>query len=214
MVEDGKKIGNGEGSRATIVLNASEFLAVGQNLLDQEPFNLAINRIAQGKGVDPALLRGILLLEAEAPETWLGQRIGENARLYYFTERLARFRGIPITEIRPKRKTLVEAYRELVTSLRLYPRWKEYVEEQFDPSFYDYTGDWNKRHRVQPELDVSRSYASWLDITLRAEKSGRTWGIQEVFPQDFKHETPPLRPEKAPALRRWVILAASEIGSK
>ncbi len=206
MAEGGKTPEDQERPVERIVIDAPEFLAPGQNFLDQDPFREIVRKAVESGEIDLELLRRITLSAAQRIDRDLFDAIANRRRRFGYPGKRWSSEG---------RRQLYHLLKSVRQELDQYPDWYEYIRLQCIDSLYAPDGDWRPQPQWKnPEREVPRSYASWIARRQQLEHDTRILGIEEIFPQDLGEGTPPLRPEKGPGYRRWVIMRASEIGPK
>lgn len=177
-----------------IEIEGPEQLEVGQNFLDQPPFDQALSDEAQKSGISLEELRAEFLDRVKTGRTNLDAL---RARSY---------------KMGPK----FRAFINVLDALKDYPYIEGYVQSRFNIGLYANDGSWYMRGSGTPSADsMPDSYAKWLPEKIAREKrlgNQVLLGIDQVFPQDFGLSKTGL-PEGGSGRirRRFIILRAAEL---
>lgn len=189
---------NEENRPQFVEIETTEELSEGQNFYDQEPFSSAIAQTVTESETDPSRLRKILTVfcgkqfsdtedlpkDAKVLDILTNPKYNpEYAKLYskYFEPGQS------------------EKYRKAMAILghllAPYPNWYQYVRT-IERAYYNQDGSMRE---TLPHYIPQKSYAKWLSQKPKTIGPGVTFGIEEVFPQDFAKESPAVSPNPATA---------------
>ncbi|KKS83407.1 MAG: hypothetical protein UV59_C0040G0004 [Candidatus Gottesmanbacteria bacterium GW2011_GWA1_43_11] len=179
-----------------VEIEATDGLVEGQNFYDQEPFSTVIAQTAAETQTDPVRLRKIL-------STFCLRYFKDPADIpsdNKVTDILTSPKYNPGFEqsysasFEPGQK---EKYQKAVASIgRLlapYPSWYAYVRTM-ERAYYNRDGSYKEN---APRFFSPKTYPKWLEAESRVRTGSVTFGIKEVFPQDFATESPAISPKPA-----------------
>lgn len=208
-----------------IELESPESLARGQDFYDQPPFNDVLQVVSNSSNLPEEVIGYILTRLAKQYRDRSfnagspikdSQELSRKMREYdIHVDDIQAIRG-SIRRLRSMRaklplKDALQAIQQLGIQLEQFPLWAEYVDANLASGIYRSDGTFYQNCLAK---SFAESYASWITHRLQREGILVTYGIHEIFPQDFAAEIPtdvPVDRGSSRENRRWRILKASEL---
>ncbi len=191
-----------------------------QNFYAQPPFDKLILRVSKAHaGIDESVYRRTLTKIVRVAHEHCSLRTKEEVLDRYKRSGSAEFVLGPKQEKSLGEEQAVDALtgvKDLLRMLDLFPDWTVYVNAKMDPRYK------NDGRVEDPGTNVPLSnvpsYAAWLERqskrAKRVDELTTRAAVTEAFPQDLQGESVAdgiTRRGERPTLRKWRILAASEM---